>query len=1190
MSFKPVDSRANFVSQEEETLKFWDKQKIFKKGLKLRENAKRYVFFEGPPSANGRPGVHHVLARAFKDLWPRYKTMQGYLVERKAGWDTHGLPVEIGVEKQLKLKNKGDIEKFGVEEFNKKARESVWEFKEDWEKLTERMAFWVDMDNPYITYDPKYIESLWWIIKEIHKKDLLYEGYKVTPRCTRCGTSLSSHEVAQGYKEVNETSLYVKFRIKNEELRMKNGGDTYILSWTTTPWTLPGNVGLAVGEKIKYVEVRVISGYDNGKIVGYENLILAKDIYEVAKKDNKHPLFEAFSDEYAGVIPEGESAPKAHNVINIAGKDLVGIEYEPLFDGAVPKSSENYENAFKVIGADFVTTEDGTGVVHTAVMYGVDDYELGEKVGLPKVHTVDEAGKFLPSVKKWAGKYVKNKEVEKEIVADLEKRNLLLKEMSYKHDYPHCWRCDTPLLYYAAHSWFIGMSQLRDKLIKNNQDINWTPEHLKEGRFGEWLNDVKDWAFSRERYWGTPLPIWKCVECDNNKVIGSYDELKESNTQLTKILFVRHGESEKNVIDLNSNTVDKWPLTKNGKADVEKFASKMDEKIDIIISSPILRAKETAEIIKKSTNAEITLDELLSELDFGKWNEVSDDNLLKNKAYLEYKNIKDRGDYRGRYEFKLGETGESRVDIVSRLNKFLKKIFKKYAGKTVLIVAHGATHAALHTVINNSGHKEYFANEWIGHNNLKTFYLGSDGKSFDPHKPFIDKVELDCQKCKGKMKRVSEIIDVWFDSGAMPFAQWHYPFENKEKIDNNEAYPAEFISEAVDQTRGWFYTLLAVATLLGKKAPYKNVISLGHIMDKHGKKMSKSKGNIVDPWHIFDTYGSDALRWYLYSMNQPGVSKNFDEDGVKQVVRRFMLTLWNTYSFFVTYANIDKFDVVKVGKLKPTNVLDQWIWARRNQLVDEVSAHLDKYEPMQATQKIEEFIDDLSNWYVRRSRRRFWKGEMDADKELGYITLYNVLLDLSKLMAPFMPFLSEGMYSNLRTDKDPESVHLASWPEAEKVDEEILKSMKTLREVVETGLSQREDAGIKVRQPLSSYEINTKDLSKAFIEIIVDELNVKEVKIGKKTKLNTKITPELAIEGVAREIVRSIQILRKQNGLAIEDRIKIGWQSEDKDIQKAFEIHTKYIKTETLADELSEKDEGEEVKVNGSVVKLLIEK
>jgi len=984
MSFKPVDPKVNFAAQEEELLKFWNKQEIFKKSLELRKNAKRYVFFEGPPTANGKPGIHHVLARAFKDLWPRYKTMQGLLVERKAGWDTHGLPVEIEVEKALGLKNKSDIEKYGVAKFNEQCKESVWKYKEDWEKLTERMAFWLDMSDPYITYDPRYIESLWWIIKQIWDKGLLYEGYKVVPRCTRCGTALSSHEVAQGYREIEENSVFIKFKVKGED-------NTYILSWTTTPWTLPGNVALAVNPDIDYIRLSYPKRDGTDSIY-----ILAKDIYDKdSKQEGVWSLFHAF------LLDKGKSRrpPTTPSIMGrpFKGKDLVGLEYEPLFPGAVPKETENYNKAFKVYPADFVTTNEGTGVVHTAVMYGDDDYQLGEQVGLPKVHTVSEEGLFLPSVKQWAGRYVKDPEVEKDIVGDLKKRGLLFKEMPHVHDYPFCWRCDSPLLYYAARSWFIAMSKLRDQLIANNQDINWVPDHIKEGRFGEWLKEVKDWAFSRERYWGTPLPLWKSDDGDFI-CVGSFDELK-------------------------------------------KYA--------------------------------------------------------KDKSKI--------------------------------------------------------------------------------------------GKDFDPHKPFIDEIVL--EKDGKEYKRVSEIVDVWFDSGCMPFAQWYYPHENKEKIDKGEAYPADFIAEAIDQTRGWFYTLLAVSTLLSKGTSYKNVVCLGHVLDKHGKKMSKSKGNIVNPWKIFGGYGSDALRWYLYSMNQPGMPKNFDEEGVKQIVRRFMLTLWNTYSFFITYANIDGFDPGQDGKVVPKNILDRWIIERTNMTILSVERCLDEYDTFQAALTIEKFIDDLSNWYVRRSRRRFWKGEMDTDKEQGYIVFYNVLKNLAKMMAPFMPFLSESIYANLRTSKEPISVHLTNWPSVkDEFDKNLILDMETARSIVETGLSLREKVGIKVRQPLQYFSTHREALSDELIEVVKDELNVKEIRFGVDGPDQLSlITPELKLEGVARELVRSIQVLRKEKGFAIEDRIKITWASSDEEMAKAILKHADYIKAEVLAIELTEKENrGEEVQVNDSVVKLLL--
>ena len=963
MGFKKVEPKVSFSALEEEILSFWDRENIFQKSLELRQNAARFVFFEGPPSANGRPGLHHAVSRYVKDVYARYKTMRGFLVERKAGWDTHGLPVEIAVEKKLGLTNKADIEKYGVEKFNAQAREAVWEYKELWEQFTRRSGYWLDLGDPYITYDSKYIESVWWILKQIWDRSLIYQGYRVGPRCPRCETALASHEVAQGYKEVEETSVFLKFKVKDKD-------NTYILAWTTTPWTLPGNVALAVGPKVKYVATEVEG----------QKLILAEERAEKVVGDAK------IVDKYTG-------------------KDLVGWEYEPLFPEAISKDTKNYQNAFKVYPADFVTTEDGTGVVHTAVMYGEDDYQLGKKFELPEVHTVLPNGKFAPSVKQWAGKFVKNKEVEKEIIADLQERGLLFKEMAYKHDYPFCWRCDTPLLYYAADAWFIKVTAVKDKLIANNETINWVPSHLKDGRFGEWLKDIKDWGISRERYWGTPLPIW--INEDGEQLcIGSFEELKQ--------------------------------LAKN-------------------------------------------------------------------------------------------------PDAV--------------------------------------------------------------GDNFDPHKPFVDDVIV--VKDGKEYKRVPEVLDVWFDSGAMPYAQWHYPFENKERIDGVPdksglaaqplAFPADFIAEGVDQTRGWFYTLLAVSTLLGKDAPYKNVVVNGHVLDKHGKKMSKSKGNVVEPQALFENYGSDAARWYLLTINQIGLPKSFDEDGVKQVIRKLMLTLWNTYSFFVTYANIDGFVPDVETKVAPKNILDQWIWARRNQLVEMVSKSLDEYDAMQACLAMEVFMDDLSNWYIRRSRRRFWKGEYDADKQQAYAVLYAVLMDFVKLLAPFMPFLSEAIYGNLKTDKASISVHLTDWPKADKIDEKILEQMKTVRELIEIGLNQREQAGVKVRQPLSKFVVQAKGLSTEVLEILEDELNVKAVVSGQSNELDTKITPELALEGHAREIVRAVQVLRKEGGLEITDRIMLAWQSDAPEIKQAFEQFGDYIKNEVLADKVG-MGAGAEHKINGFVVELGVAK
>ena len=983
MRFKEVDSRVSFPKLEEEILKFWEEAKIFAKSVEKNTGGDRYVFFEGPPTANAKPGLHHALARYFKDLFPRYKTMRGFVVERKAGWDTHGLPVEIAVEKALGLKSKSDIEKYGVAAFNQKAKESVWEYKDLWEKFTNRIGFWVDMENPYITYDPAYIESVWWILKQIWDKDLMYLGHRVSPWCPRCGTVLSSHELAQGYQEDKDTSVFVKFKIKNSDshpersdsgvegskpeiprqARNDKQGDTYLLAWTTTPWTLPGNVALAVGEKLEYAKVK----FDN------EILIVASALVEKVFGDTA---------EIAG---------------KIKGKELLGLEYEPLFPGAI----ETDKKAWYVVPADFVTTEDGTGIVHTAVMYGEDDYELGTKLDLPKAHTVDKEGKFLPSVAKWAGQSVVSKEVEQGIVADLQERGLLLKAVEYKHEYPHCWRCDTKLIYYATDSWFIAMSKLREQLAANNAQINWIPDHIKDGRFGEWLKEAKDWAISRARYWGTPLPLWQSEDGDVI-CIGSYEELKS--------------------------------LAKDSKL-------------------------------------------------------VGDD--------------------------------------------------------------------------------------------------------FDPHRPSVDEIVL--VKDGKEYRRVPEILDVWFDSGAMPYAQWHYPFANTERIDKNLAFPADYICEAVDQTRGWFYTLLAISTLLGKGAPYKNVICLGHVLDKHGKKMSKSKGNVVDPWEMIDAHGSDVIRWYFYTLNQPGLPKNFDEDGLKQVVRRFVLTLWNTYSFFVMYANIDGFVPEDGTKGESKNVLDKWILARRDETAATVTRALEEYEPMPACLALEAFVGDLSNWYVRRSRRRFWnkgEGQDAADKQSAYATLYEVLSDTIKLMAPLMPFVSEAIYQNLKKTDEPESVHLANWPEDTSADGAVLKQMEDLRAAVEAGLNLREQAGIKVRQPLAAVSVTLANLDDDLVEILKDELNVKKVNLAApETLLDTNLTPELVVEGIARELVRSIQIMRKDQGFEVQDRIMVEWESAAEDVSRAFADWGDYIQAETLADQLAPASSGApEMSVNGNMVKLRVTK
>lgn len=984
--FKKVEPKQSFPKMEEEILKFWEDNKIFEKSVEKNPDSKPFVFYEGPPTANGTPGLHHVLARAFKDVIPRYKTMKGFRVERKAGWDTHGLPVELQVEKQLGLKNKQDIENIipgnvreSIIEFNKKCKESVWVYRDLWEKLTRRMAYWVDMKNPYVTYENKYIESVWWVISEIFKiknikgESMMYKGHKVVPYCYRCGTALSSHEVAQGYQIIKDNSITIKFKLLNET-------DAYVLAWTTTPWTLPGNVALAVGPEIEYVFVEKKDA-ESGKIVQF---VLAEDRLRNIFGDGGYRVIKA-----------------------LKGKDLVGFKYEPLY-----KISDK-ENAYKIIAGNFVSTEDGTGVVHIAPAFGEDDANVGKENDLPTIITVNEKGEMDADVP-GKGIPVKKKNeknqyaVDELIIEDLKKRELFFSEGEYEHDYPFCWRCGTPLIYYAKPSWFIRMSELSADMVKSNsENIFWIPEHIKEGRFGEWLRGVKDWAISRERYWGTPLPVWTCDKCENVKVISSQDE-------------------------------------------IEKLSGMKIE---------------------------------------------------------------------------------------------------------------------------------------------------------DLHKPFIDDVKFKCE-CGGEMKREAEVLDVWFDSGSMPTAQFHYPNsatkEDKEKIESGKYYPADFISEAVDQTRGWFYTLHAISILLNKagKVPtgfsFRNVICLGHILDAKGKKMSKSLGNIVDPMAIMNEYGADMLRWMLFTINQPGLPKRFDVKVIKEIMNRVFRMLWNSYYFFVMYANIDGFNTKANKKLETNNLLDKWILSELNMLVKNVDEKLENYDIYSATGMIEKFVDNLSNWYIRRSRKRFWKSENDSDKNGAYATLHYVLVELSKLMAPFTPFVAEEIYKNLTGE---ESVHLAEFPKAngKLIDEKLNEEMNRVRNIVSEGLQKRAEAKIKVRQPLGVVSIKYKVLSKELLNIIKEELNIKDVKLDdgmeENVKLDTEITEELKLEGIAREIIRFIQEMRKEAGYEVENRIEISHQGYEKVFEKFGDLIAKEVLANSIGKEaLKDFDLEKEVKIEGDKIVISIKR
>ncbi len=866
--YQKVSTDMGFVDREKEVLVFWQEQGIFKKSIEKRADGPEFTFYDGPPTANGKPHIGHILTRVVKDIIPRYKTMKGYHVLRKAGWDTHGLPVELEVEKMLGINGKPQIEAYGVAPFIEKCKESVWKYKTEWEQMSERVGFWADMDEPYITYDNKYIESEWWALKTIWDKGLLYKGHKIVPYCPRCGTALSSHEVAQGYQDVKETSVFVRFQVEDEP-------DTWFAAWTTTPWTLPSNVALCVNADEEYVLAEVPQDLDD------------------SKKPVRYYL--------AGVLAPQLFGEDIKILAKMPGRDLVGKRYKPLLPYADATVARSGKKAFFVASDDYVTLNDGTGIVHIAPAFGEDDARVGRANDLPFVQLVKEDGTLPEDVTDFAGVFCKDADAG--LIKKLNQEGKLIKKMPYEHSYPFCWRCDTPLIYYARNSWFIKMTAVRDNLMKNNQTVNWIPETIRDGRFGNFLENVIDWGISRERYWGTPLPIWEC-SCGHRHLVGSIAELKD---------------------------------------------------------------------LSDDCPAEIEL-----------------------------------------------------------------------------------------------------------------------------HKPAIDQVHIRCSKCGGKMTRVSEVIDCWFDSGSMPFAQWHYPFENKEQFEKN--FPADFISEALDQTRGWFYTLMAIGTLLFDESPYRNVIVLGLVQDKNGQKMSKHKGNVVDPWQVLDHQGADAVRWYFYTGSAPWLPSRFSGESVSEAQRKFMGTLWNTYAFYIMYARIDGFDPTAYTFDRSTlGELDRWILSRLNTLIRQVDEQLDHYDITGSGRAIQSFTEDLSNWYVRRSRERFWQPDMNQDKINAYLTLYKVLETMARLSAPFVPFMAEAMYRNLvlshRPDM-PESVHLCDFPiaDASMVDQQLEKVMADVLHIVTMGRAARNTAAIKNRQPLSRLlVVAPEQLPSAYNDLIADELNVRQL-------------------------------------------------------------------------------------------------
>ncbi|MFC1954583.1 isoleucine--tRNA ligase [Chloroflexota bacterium] len=1022
--FEPVTSRVNFPQMEEELLKLWQEKKVFERSIEERKGGARFSLYEGPPTANARPGIHHVMARVFKDIIPRYKTMKGYYAPRIGGWDTHGLPVELEVEKALGFSGKAQIEEYGIEPFNQKCRESVFSYIKEWEEMTRRIAYWVDLDNAYITMKNEYIETVWWTIKQMWDKELVYQGYRVTPHCPRCETSLSSHEVSQGYQDdVDDPSVYIKFEVDTTSLvgsatlerlfELSKNRPIFLLAWTTTPWTLPGNTALAVAADAEYSVVEA----------GDEYLIMA-----MAR---------------LGAVGLGD----AMVIEKVDGKELAGTNYQPLFnphefgverrrfqgESGLTLQEPDIQLTYPVIDTDFVSMDDGTGIVHVAPAYGEVDYGAGQNNSLGFVHQVDLQGTVTGNYP-FSGKFVKD--ADPLVLEDLGKRGLLYRSETISHTYPFCWRCNAPLLYYAKQTWYVRTTAVKDRLISGNEEINWYPEHIKQGRFGDWLQNNIDWAFSRERYWGTPLPVWQCESCGSFECIGGTDDLRS-------------------------------------KPGVSDFS-----------------------------------------------------------------------------------------------------------------------------------------------------------ESLDLHRPFVDEVTFNCSGCGGKMQRVPEVIDCWFDSGSMPVAQSHYPFENGSLLEDGR-FPADFICEAIDQTRGWFYSLHAISTLLFDRPSYRNVICHGHILDVKGEKMSKSKGNAVDLWAVINKYGADALRWYLFTAVAMGNSMRFDEAAITEISRRFLMTLWNVYSFFITYANIDDF-VPSTGETPSVeSELDRWILSELNQLIGEVDSTLDNYDPRGGAWQITAFVDNLSNWYVRRSRRRFWKSENDADKLSAYNTLYECLVTLSKLLAPFTPFLAEELYRNLVgsvSSEAPESVHLSDFPVADerKIDRDLAEANRLAMKVSSLGRAARSRAGIKVRQPLSvNYIVVGSEREKRALEsevikqMVLEELNVKEIRFESPenvaamatqsgfavdnletatSALDIKLTPELEAEGMAREIVHRLQTMRRSADYNIADHIETYYQGDDyiREVMSGA-VTADYIKQETLSRQLTEGlpediDAHENYKLNGHEVLLGVKK
>jgi isoleucyl-tRNA synthetase len=1117
--------KSEVALREETTLKFWLENHIFEKSIEKDASAGNFVFYDGPPFATGLPHYGHVLPGTMKDVIPRYQTMKGFRVLRRWGWDCHGLPVENMIEKELGLKNKKDIEIYGIDKFNAAARAAVFRYTDEWKKIIPRVGRWVDMEHDYRTMDKTYTESVWWSFKTLHDKNLVYKDFKVMYLCPHCGTTLSNFEVNLGYKDITDISVYVEFELIDEP-------NTYLIAWTTTPWTLPGNMALAVNKDIEYVKAEKDGKY----------FIVAKSVVEKVLKEN-YSITEEFK-----------------------GKNLVGKSYKPIFDYYNNDKLENRENAWKVYASDFVLAEEGTGIVHIAPAFGEEDLNLSRENSIPFVQHVGMDGLMKPEVTDFAGLSAKPKSADGEkdgqqktdieVIKILAANGVLFAKEKIIHSYPHCWRCETPLLNYATTSWFVKVTDLKEKMVALNKKITWVPEEIGSGRFGKWLEGARDWAVSRARYWGAPLPVW--ISEDEKFVAGSVEELKLRIKKRNGYFLVRHGESENNLNgDIISSHVDVYPLTEKGKEESKKTGNVLkNKKVDVIISSPILRTKETAEVIAKEMGFtdEIIFDDRLSEISGGEYEGKLWDEYLENFPVL--------GD---RFSKRVG-TAENWDDVRRRVMEFLYEIDQTYEGKNILIVSHGGPLnlimlGARGFSVSEMG-RHYtdgdFANAEMKEADFRQLPK-NENFEIDLHRPFIDDIRVYSQDGQ-LMKRVPDVFDTWYDSGSMPYASQHYPFENKELFEqkNSPLFPADFIAEGLDQTRGWFYTLLILSTGLFEKSPYEHVIVNGLILAEDGRKMSKSLKNYPDLNIILDKYGADALRYYLMSSAAvEGEDLNFFERGVDEIYKKIILKLGNVVSFYELYKTDDMPET-------KGNILDQWIVSRLHELTSVTTKYLDEYKLDRASRPILDFVDDLSTWYVRRSRDRFKSDNLEEKNAALYHTRH-ILVELSKIIAPFMPFLAEEIYQKVKTSNDPESVHLATWPSDQTIDQELLHDMQRVRETVTVVLEARAKANIKVRQPLASLVIK-EHLSMELRNILAEEVNVKEL-VSDETlttpyELDITITPELQVEGNVRDFIRAVQEARKVSNLTPSDVITLSIET-DSTGQKFVEDNSEAIKKPT---------------------------